>query len=269
MRYRTALVTGASSGLGRALARGLAEAGALVVLCARRQAELLEVARAIEDRGGRARVQPLDVRDVGYTVATLRALDRELGGLDLIIAGAGVGAGPGPPVAWEALAEACHTNFCGAAATLTAVLPQMIARGRGHLVGLSSLASFAPLPGSAAYCAPKAGLSMLLACLRMDLRGTGVHVTAVHAGFVRTAMTAHSTHPMPQLMDCDEAAARILRALPAAPATLDFPQPLALAARLSARLPDALRRSLLGAVGATAGPSSAGAPGRRSGRGRA
>src|SRR6185503_7253659 len=155
------------------------------------------------------------------TVATLRTLDTELGGFDLIIANAGVGQDHSRPAhSWEAIAAACHTNFCGAA-TLTAVLPQMVERGREHLVGISSLASFGPLPGSAAYCAPKAGLSMLLQCLRLDLLSSGVRVTAVHAGFVRTAMTAASTHPMPMIMDCDDAAALILRQLPEAPATID------------------------------------------------
>jgi short-subunit dehydrogenase len=187
-------------------------------------------------------VVPLDVADTTRVVSVVRELDDELGGLDLIVANAGVGA---PPPAtgldWESLAAPCHVNFCGAAATLTAVLPRMKARGRGHLVGVSSLASFGPLPKAAAYCAPKAGLSMLLDCLRLDLLGTGVDVTAIHPGFVRTAMTERSTFFMPMLMDVDAAADVIMRELPKRPAAIDFPLPMALAARFGARLPRRLR----------------------------
>ena len=245
--YRTALVTGASSGIGRAVAARLARAGVLVVLSARREDRLRELADTIARDGGTARVQPLDVADTDRTTGVIRALDAELGGLDLVIANAGVGVvGRGAARGtWESIAASCHVNFCGAAATLTAVLPQMIARRRGHLVGVSSIAAFGALPGRAGYCAPKAGLTMLLECLRLELRAAGVHVTAVHPGFVRTAMTERSRQWMPLLMEPDEAAEHIVRGLPAAPATIDFPRSLAFAARLGAHLPRALRDALL------------------------
>jgi short-subunit dehydrogenase len=246
--YRTALVTGASSGIGQALAERLASAGTLVVLAARREPELRAVADAIARAGGSARVEPMDVADTSATVARIRALDAELGGFDLVIANAGVGMKHKklPSYAWEAMANACHVNFCGAAATLTAALPQMVERKRGHVVGISSIASFTPIPGRGGYCAPKAGLSMLLECLRLELAGTGVHATAVHPGFVRTAMTAKSKGALPFVMDPPAAAERILRALPAAPATIDFPWQLATAARAGAALPRVLRDVVLG-----------------------
>ena len=237
-----ALVTGASSGIGRAVAERLAASGARVVLVARRAALLDEVAAGIRATGGRAESLVLDVADTDGAVARLRALDHELGGLDLVVANAGVGA-PASVAAysWEAIAAACHTNFCGAAATLTAVLPAMVARRRGHLVGISSLAAVGALPRSAAYCAPKAGLSMLLECLRLDLLDTPVRVTAVHVGFVRTGMVAHSTHPMPQLLEPEVVARRIVAAIDAGQEHLDLPQPLAAATRLLGRLPSVLR----------------------------
>lgn len=249
--YTTALVTGASSGIGQALAERLAGAGTLVVLAARRADRLHEVADGIEHAGGRARVETMDVADTSATVARIRALDAELGGFDLVIANAGVGmsAKGRSRLAWESMAGACHVNFCGAAATLTAVLPQMVERGRGHIVGISSIASFAPIPGHGGYCAPKAGLSMLIECLRLELQGTGVHATAVHPGFVRTAMTAKRRGAMPFLIDTEAAAERIVTALPAAPATIDFPWQLATAARLGAALPRPLRDMVLGATG--------------------
>jgi short-subunit dehydrogenase len=244
--WRTALVTGASSGIGRGLAEQLAVHGVHVVLAARRKELLEEVAAGITRAGGAARIERLDVSDTEATVAAVRAIDAEMGGLDLVVANAGAGApqaadGGTVSFEWENLAAAFHVNFCGAAATLTAVLPRMVERGRGHLVGIGSLASFGALPDAAAYCAPKAGLAMLLECLRLDLRGTGVHATTVHVGFVRTAMTEKSAFDMPQLMDVEPAVRVILERLPGAPATIEFPQPLALAARLGGRLPRAAR----------------------------
>ena len=109
--------------------------------------------------------------------------------------------------------------------------------GGGHLVAVSSLASYVPLPASAAYCAPKAGLDMLMECLRIDLVGTGVHVTNIRAGFVRTRMVATTTHPMPGMMEPDEAARRILEGLERAPAEIVFPRWLAAMARSSGRSP--------------------------------
>ncbi len=124
----------------------------------------------------------------------------------------------------------------------------MVARGHGHVVGVSSIAAFGALPRHAGYSAPKAGLSMFLECLRMDLAHAGVCVTAVHPGFVRTPMTARSRQPMPFLMDADAAADVIVRALPSGPATIDFPRTLALAARVGGALPRPVRDLILGRV---------------------
>ena len=246
--WRNAVVTGASSGLGAALAEVLAASGVSVILCARRVDALSTLAERIRHAGGRARVVPLDLTDRDVSVATLRALDAELE-IDLLVANAGTGLAPGDPLSWEAVRDACEVNFAGGVATLTAVLPQMVARGRGHLVGISSLASFGALPGSAAYCAPKAGLSMFLDCLRLDLAGTGVDVTTVHPGFVRTPMVAGAAHPMPQLVEPDAAARLIVRQLADRPARIDFPQPLAWAARIAGGLPRILHELVLRLLG--------------------
>ncbi|MCC6808140.1 MAG: SDR family NAD(P)-dependent oxidoreductase [Deltaproteobacteria bacterium] len=245
--YRTALITGASSGIGRALCLELARAGVHVYAAARRVERLQ--ALVAEAPAGQVTALVLDVADCETTVARIRALDNECGGLDLIVANAGASpAHDVPPDAWETLREPCHTNFCGAVATLTAVLPQMVARRRGHLVGVSSLASFGALPAAVAYSAPKAGLSMLLACLRLDLRGTGVAVTTVRPGFVSTPHVASSPHPVPQMMSEAAAAALIARRLPRRPERIDFPQPLAWTTRLFALLPEWLRGPILRGV---------------------
>lgn len=240
---RNALVTGASSGIGLALSERLASDGYHVVLCARRAESLREVHRRITAKGGSASVEVMDVADVERSVRRIREIDRSLpGGLELIIANAGVGERKGHvSYAWEAIADACHVNFTGAAATLTAVLPEMTSRGHGHIVGISSLASFGPLPKSAAYCAAKAGLSMLLECLRLDVMDSGVKVTSVHVGFVKTPMTEQSRHPMPQIMSAEYAADYIVKELAKGPATIDFPQPLAAVTWAAGRLPRGVR----------------------------
>jgi len=244
--YRTCLVTGASSGIGAALAREIAKGGVEVVLCARRRPELEAVAQRIRDEGGRARVEVIDLASADETVEALRRIDTALGGLDLLIANAGLGLEEGlDPHSWEAVRGACQVNFAGTVATLTALLPRMVARGRGHLVGVSSLASFGSLRGAAAYCAPKAGLSMFLDCLRLDLADSAVSVTTIHPGFVRTPMVAKARHPMPQLVEPERAAQLIWSRLPRRPARIDFPQPLAFAARLFAALPRVLHDWLL------------------------
>ena len=249
-RYRVAVVTGASSGIGRALSRSLAAAGAgTVVLVARRRQELERAASEVRALGAEAIVEPLDLSDTEHAVARLRTLDRELGGLDLVVANAGVGAAAGADaLAWETLREPFHVNFCGAAATLTAALGAMLARGRGHLVGVGSISAYGALPGSAAYCTPKAGLAMLLDCLRLDLIGTGVDVTHVRLGFVRTAMVAHSTHPMPQQLEPDALAAELAARLPAAPREIVLPRALGAATRLAAAAPAPLRELIVRAL---------------------
>ena len=236
------LITGASSGIGRALCVELARKGIKVYAAARREEALHSLAK--EAPG----ITPmrLDVSDCEGTVVAIRKLDAEVGGLDMIVANAG--ASPGvddPPDDWETLREPCHTNFCGAIATLTAVLPQMVERKRGHLVGVSSLASVGSLPKAVAYSAPKAGLSMALGCLRADLHGTGVAVTTVRPGFVSTPAVASAKHKLPQMISVEKAGAIIANKLMRRPNYIDFPQPFAWAARFFGWLPEWIRAPIL------------------------
>jgi len=241
MKARTALVTGASSGIGMALAKRLAQKGAEVALAARREKPLRDLCGEISDAGGKARVYTLDVTDPGATVATLQRADDEMQGIDLVVANAGVGrARWGGGLSWDDCAEVISVNVLGAVATLTALLPRMVARKRGHLVGVSSLAQYRGLPNNAAYGASKAFLSSFLESLRIDLRSTGVAVTDVRPGFVRTAMTEKQDIDRPFLMKADDAAAVIVRGIEKAAAVVEFPWQLAAVARTSRLLPRAL-----------------------------
>jgi short-subunit dehydrogenase len=140
-------------------------------------------------------------------------------------------------LSWETIEPMVRVNFDAAVATLTAVLPRMLERRRGHLVGVSSIAGYAALPRSSMYCATKAGLAMFLEALRLDLIGTGVHATSINPGFVRTPMTDLNEFPMPFMMEVDAAADLIVRRLKKAPAIIDFPTPLVAAMRLLRILP--------------------------------
>ena len=235
-----AVVTGASSGIGRALAFRLAARGYAVGLLARRRRALEEAAAHIADQGGRALVLPGDVRDAARVREHVQTCERELGPVVLAVANAGIGH-PTPAAALdvETVRAVLDVNLLGAVHLFAAVLPGMIARRRGHLVGISSLAGFRGLPEHAAYCASKAALTVFMESLRLDLRGTGIRVTVIHPGFVKTPMTANNPHPMPFLQDLDGAAGRILRAIDRRRRLYAFPFPLAALARLAHWLPAA------------------------------
>jgi short-subunit dehydrogenase len=236
---RTAVVTGASSGIGRALAKELARRGARVGVTARRTDRLDELAREVRAAGGTIEAAPADVADRPALLAAVRSMEAKLGPTDLLIANAGMGGHTGArqmnvPVVEEIL----RVNFLGVVYAVEAVLPGMIDRKRGHVVGISSLAAYKGLPGSAAYCASKAAVNAYLEGLRIELHGTGVAVTAVCPGFVRTAIVANNPPNMPLIVGPEEAARRILRALPRRPAEFAFPWPMALLMKLARWLPD-------------------------------
>jgi len=232
---RRILITGASSGIGRALAQVLAARGDSLLLVARRADLLEELAAEI---GPSARALPLDVTDTGALVAAMRRADDERP-LDVVIANAGAGVAKGADsISWEGIERSCRVSFVGAAATVTAVLPRMVERGAGHVVGISSLTAIGgPLPHAAAYAASKAGFSMLLDCLRLDVAPAGVAVTTVHAGFVDTAMTSGADHPLPLMWSAERAAGFIVDRLASRPARIDFPWPLATLTRVAKQLP--------------------------------
>jgi len=236
MSERSALITGASSGMGAALARLLAAEDIEVVLAARREDALREQAEAILAAGGRARIEVLDVADPERTEARIRELDEELA-LDLVVANAGTGGSCwAGKLEWSKVSKIIAVNVSGAVATLTGALPGMVARGRGHLVGVSSIAGYRGLPKSAAYCASKAFLSTFLESLRVDLHDTGICVTDVRPGFVDTPMT-ENMGKLPFLVEVDDAARIIAKAIARKRAVVSFPAPLAAVGHLLPSIP--------------------------------
>ncbi|WNG13728.1 SDR family NAD(P)-dependent oxidoreductase [Cystobacter fuscus] len=241
MSYRTALVTGASSGLGRGLALWLGKRGVKVYAAARRLSRLEELAQQGKAVGATLEPVELDVSQADATLARVRELDDACGGLDLVVANAGVGF---PTNArnfpWEDARRVIDVNVTGAAATLSAVLPRMVERDRGHLVGISSLASCRGLPQNAAYSASKAFLDTFLESLRVDLHGTGVRVTCIRPGFVKTEITAGIQHPMPFLLEAEPAVEHMGQAILRGEDVYGFPWPMARAVGMARWVPNAL-----------------------------
>jgi NADP-dependent 3-hydroxy acid dehydrogenase YdfG len=237
-RPRTLLITGASSGIGRALAVEYARGGAALALCARREAELEQTAAEARKAGGSAFCLRLDVTDAAAVAEAVARADRDLGSLDMVVANAGVGGLKlATRLTWDDVGPILDVNIHGAMATLVAAIPIFVAQQRGHLVGISSLAGARGLPASAAYSASKAALSTFLESLRVDLAPAGIRVTDVQPGFVATPINEGAEHPMPFRWPADKAARYIARRLERAPATVAFPWPLVFATRFARSLP--------------------------------
>lgn len=222
-----AFVTGASSGLGMGLALRLASEGYAVALAARRAGRLEGLVRDVEAGGGRALACPCDVTDREQVHAAVARAETELGPVDLLVANAGVGAMT-PAYSLDAadLERILRVNVLGAAYPTEAVLPGMIRRRKGHLVAIGSLTGYGGLPASAAYSASKAAVKNYFESLRIDLRGSGVAVTVITPGYVKTEMTAKNDHPMPFLMELDDAVDIMVRAIRRRVPHLSYPRPL-------------------------------------------
>jgi short-subunit dehydrogenase len=236
-----AIVTGASSGIGRALALRLGAEGYRVGLIARRQAELEAVARAIGEAGGVAVPAVADVGDRAALHGAVAEVEKQLGPTDVLVANAGFGAPTRiDPLNTAEVETTFRVNLLGVVYSLEAVLPGMLARKRGHLLAVSSLAAFKGLPGESAYCASKAAVNTYMEGMRIALRTRGVVVTTLCPGFVETPMVPMDS-ATPFQMSADEAARRIARVIARRRGgVVRFPLPMSLLMAVSARLPDAI-----------------------------
>jgi len=242
---RSILITGASSGLGAALALAYAAPGVRLVLGGRSAERLDEVARACAARGATVETALVDVADRTATEAWVLASD-DAGPLDLVVANAGVSAGTGrgeEPI--DQVRRIMATNVDGTLNTVLPLLPRLAARGRGQVALIASLAGFRGMPGAPAYCASKAAVKVYGEALRGDMLAKGVGVSVVCPGYVDTAMTRVNTFRMPFLMTAEKAAGIIRRGLARNRARIAFPWPLVAAVWLAAALPPGLLDPLL------------------------
>jgi NAD(P)-dependent dehydrogenase (short-subunit alcohol dehydrogenase family) len=239
-------ITGASSGIGRALALHLAKDGAQVAVSARRREELESLAAEVP---GRIAAFPVDVADESAMKETARAIATALGPLDLAVFNAGTHA----PVAVESFDPApfrklMAINYMGAVNGIAAVLPNFLARGAGHIAVVSSVAGYRGLPQAAAYGPSKAALINLCEALKPDLDRRGIKISLVNPGFVRTPLTDRNEFPMPFLIEADDAARRIAKGLKAGKFEITFPRRFTFMLKLGRMLPYALYFRLVSRV---------------------
>jgi short-subunit dehydrogenase len=241
MRFKdkVAVITGASSGIGWAVAKTLAAQQCRVGLVARRQDKLEALAAEIRQAGGACALAAADVVEREPTLAAIRGLQQQLGPVDLLIANAGVGA---PtllnPLNIDQVERMFRVNLFGVIYSIEAVLPGMLAKKQGHLAAVSSLAAYKGLPGESAYCASKAAVNTYMEGLRIQLRPRNIAVTTICPGFVKTPMTEPFDFKMPFVMDADKAARKIVGALARRRKVYNFPLPTTLVMKLLRWVPD-------------------------------
>ncbi len=207
-RPRRVIITGASTGIGAALARRYAATGAVLGLIARRK-DLLE--RLAAEIPCSSEVYPLDVRDAVAMADAARDFIGRHGCPDAVIANAGVSVGTLSdfPEDTRVFQELLDVNVIGIVNTFQPFIGPMRAQGNGALVGIASIAGYRGLPGAGAYSASKAAAIAYLESLRVELRASGVSAITICPGYVETAMTGKNPYPMPFLMSAEMAAAKI------------------------------------------------------------
>ncbi len=250
-RPRSVLITGASGGIGAALARSYAEPGRTLILHGRDPSRLESVGETCRTRGARVLTMTFDVRDADAAIEQLGAVS-EREGIDLAIVNAGVTQAIDGGEVFESFAtakEVLGVNLEGALATVAGVLPAMIRRGSGQVALVSSLAAYVGLPRTPAYCASKAAIKSYGESLRLRLAPRGIAVNVVLPGFVRTAMTDRVKGPKPAIIAPDRAAHLIRRGLERNRGRIEFPRRLAWGLRCLAMLPQPLSERMLRALG--------------------
>jgi short-subunit dehydrogenase len=238
---RVAVITGASSGIGWALAKELAGQGAKVGLVARRLEKLEALAVEIRTAvpGANIATAAADVAVREQALEAIHSVREQLGPVDLLVANAGVGA---PtllnPLNIDQVERMFRVNLFGVIYSIEAVMPEMLQRRAGQIAAVSSLSAYKGLPGESAYCASKAAVNIYMEGLRIQLRRYNIAVTTICPGFVKTPMTEPFEFKMPFVMEADAAARRIVRALSRRRKVYSFPLPTVLLMKMTQWLPD-------------------------------
>ena len=240
-------ITGASSGIGQALARRYYQAGYRLALVARRGAEVQAWARSEGIDAANCSVHAADVRDIDAIAAAGRACIAAQGLPDVVIANAGISLGIDTAIFedLEVMRRTYETNNLGMAATFQPFIAPMCERGAGRLVGIASVAGIRGLPGHGAYCSSKAAVISYLESLRGELRPSGVRVVTVLPGYIATPLTAQNRYSMPFLMQPDAFADRAFDTIAAGTSYRVIPWQMGVVARLLRGLPNAVFDRLL------------------------
>ncbi len=240
-------ITGASSGIGQALALRYYQAGWRLALLARRAGEIERWAREQSLDPARHAVYGADVAVTDSIVAAAQACIAGQGLPDTVIANAGISAGVDTAVRGDidVLARTFAINNIGLAATFHPFVAPMARRGSGRLVGIASVAAIRGLPGHGAYCASKAGVVSYCESLRGELRSSGVRVVTICPGYVDTPLTRSNRYGMPFLMTAPDFAGRAFRAIETGVSYRVIPWQMGVVAKLLRLLPNALFDRLL------------------------
>ncbi|MGR8933299.1 MAG: SDR family NAD(P)-dependent oxidoreductase [Gammaproteobacteria bacterium] len=247
---RHIIITGASSGIGAALARQYARPGAVLGLLGRNRTALESIAESCQQQGAQTLLGSIDVTDAAALKHWISTFDRDYP-VDLLFANAGVSSSTGPNgemESWETVNALLNTNFHGVVNTIYPLLDVMRQRRHGHIVLVSSLAAYRGLPLMPAYCASKAALKSYGEALRGLLRRDNVKVSVICPGFVASQMTDRFPGPRPFLMSAEKAAAIIQKGIIRNRACVSFPFPLNLGMKLLAWLPANLADTILSAL---------------------
>jgi len=233
------IITGASAGLGSALARHYGERGAALGLVARRRSELEQLSLAFP---GRCTVCDADVRDAAAMRLAAADFLASRGVPEIVIANAGISSGTLTEMAEDGpvFRDVLDTNVTGMVNTFQPYVAAMRERGRGVLVGIASVAGYRGIPGAGAYSASKAAAISYLESLRVELRGSGIAVITVCPGYIVTAMTTHNPYRMPFIMSAETAAGKIAAVISRRKPFAVIPWQMAVIARLMHVLPRAI-----------------------------
>ena len=237
-RWPVIWITGASSGIGRGLALALAREGSTVAASARSQADLAQLCDDARDLPGEIVAFPLDVTDAGAVRRTVETIETELGSIDLAVLNAGIYVRNEPAVASINLFRMhLEVNVMGIVHGLEPILERFISRRRGHVAVVASIAGYRGLPRASAYGASKAALINLCEALKIELRGSGITISLVNPGFVKTPLTDKNDFPMPFLMSLDKATDVILSGIEKGRFEIAFPKRLAFLMKVGRVLP--------------------------------
>ena len=234
---QTILITGASSGIGAALAEGYAAPGVTLILTARNNQRLEEVAERCRTKGAQVQLATVDVTDKLGLAEFIKRMDDETP-IDLVIANAGISSGSFEGTeSLEAAEKVFAVNLDGVINTIHPLIPLMSARGRGQIAIMSSLAGICALPGAPAYSASKAAVRFYGDALRGMLKPHHVHVSVICPGWITTPLTDKNNFPMPFIMPVERAIHIIMRNLQKKKARIAFPLTLYFLLRILAILP--------------------------------
>lgn len=250
--HSTILITGASDGIGAALARAYAGEGVRLGLLGRNEARLREVERECRQRGAFTEIIIADVASQALVSTILEFDDRHP--IDLLIASAGITSGISAADGlepWDTAEQVAEIDFTGALRSVGPLANRMAARGHGQIAGIGSLAALTPMPFSPAYSAAKAGFETYLLALRRLLAPRGVRVSVITLGYVETAMSRQLSGRKPFLTTPDKVAARVRKALRRNPSRFTYPYVLSIGIRLLNVMPEGFARLILPAFAFT------------------